>query len=295
MTYEEYIEKYGMDNPWEEGWEDLDEFQREKYKQGFTPYEGPGEDAQAIWDDLYEQFQSGGPIDWDKLQTTIEQAGMSPGIRDWFINQTRKLITGTGTDFAKEYGVGKKALDVQLDEAVRGVTEGMAARGLLDSSAMAAGVGGAMGGYSRSLADLMMWKGQAEEQSRQFDVGAGMNLGGMGLNWAGMDVANQMNLAQLMQTDWAQTQGLGMDLLGYDAQQQQAMNQYNLSQMMNWGWDPMTGMDVAMTFGPPLINAWAGGVFGGGGGGGGGATGGGIPPGVGASAEGHSPGAITFP
>ena len=104
----------------------------------------------------------------------------------------------------------------------------MSAQGLLDSSAMAAGVGGAVGGYSQSLADLMMWKGGAEEQSRQFDVGAGMNLAGVGLNWAGMDVGNQMNLAQLMEADWMNQGNLGMYLLGYDAGQQQMMNQYNL-------------------------------------------------------------------
>lgn len=274
--WEDFYEEYGGmlsgdPSPEEQAaWDSLGDWGKEHLKQGFAPFEGPGEDTQAIWDELYEQFQSGGPVDWESLQATLDKFEMSPGVRDWFIRQTRNLITGGGTDFAKEYGVGKRALDVQLGEATRGVMESMAARGLLDSSTTAWGVGGAMGGYTRGLADLMMWKGGAEEQSRQFNISAGMNLGSMGLNWAGMDIANEQNLAQLMMAGTAQNQGLGMNLLGYGAEQQNMMNQYNLGQMMNWGWDPTTGLDVAMAFGPPILNAWAGGMFGGGGGGGGG-------------------------
>jgi hypothetical protein len=124
-------------------------------------------------------------------------------------------------DFAEEYGLAEEELG-------RKFAEQFSARGLLDSSAHAAAMGG-------GLANLMLQRTAMEE-------GAWQNR--MGL--AGGFLGQGMTFADFLNTQYLQDLGLGAQAIGYlggERGQQDVFNlqRYGISPNIN---DPLTGMDV---------------------------------------------------
>jgi len=248
---EQYIQQYGNSPPphnappeQQAAWNNLSNADKDHVKTGAPVWGGMTPEQQQIAKGIWEDIQAGSPVDTEALSSLIGEAAMTPAIRDWFMKTVPSLLTGKGEGFAKEYGVGRKALDVQLMEAERKLAEQFAARGLLDSSAHAAAVGGAAGGYSQALANLMMQRAHLQESSRQFDVGTGLRLGGLGLGWQQQDVANQFGLANFLNAQYLQSIGLESQALDYLTQQQMSQNQFNLANVGNLQYDPTTGLEV---------------------------------------------------
>lgn len=265
MTFEEYYAKYGYqrDQP---GWETLSDTDKDMIKDKVPIYQGPGQQEQQMAQDWWSQAQAGPDIDiWKGLS---EVFGYKPGaIKQFAMGKFRELLEKP--DFAKEYGLGKKALTQQLMEAERGLASKFAARGLLDSSAHAQAVGGAMGGYTQGLANLMLGKAGMEEQARQSRFGQAMGMVGQGLTFA-----------DFLNAQYLQGMGLEAQAINYLAGERGQQNLFNLQRYgMNPNPNnPLTGADVipgiagiglqaAQMFSPTPFNFnWNAGGGGGGGG-----------------------------
>ena len=263
MTFEEYHAKYGYqrDQP---GWDTLSDTDKDAIKDKVPLYQGPGEQEQGMAEDWWAQAQAGPDTNiWKGLS---EAFGFKPGaIKQFAMSRFRELLQKP--DFAKEYGLGKKALDQQLAEAERGMAGKFAARGLLDSSAHAQAVGGAMGGYTQSLASLMLGKAGMEEQARGTRFNQAMGMASTGLNFA-----------DFLNSQYLQSMGLGAQAINYLQGERGQQNQFNLQRYgMNPNPNnPLTGADVIpgiigtglqvaqMAGGNPFSFDWAGGGGGGG-------------------------------
>ena len=270
-----YVGKYGMqpvperDSPdwtqeWQDDWDAGPDNPKQQIKDLIPDYQGPGSDEQTLTD-AFHAARQGGP-DTNIWKGLGEMFGVKPGaLKKWGMDLLGGLTKGT--DFSEEYGVGKDALNQQLRDTERGMYDRGAARGLLDSSATQAQLGGARGGYANALAGLMQWKGQAEEQSRQFNLSSLGTLGGYG-----------MNFGQFLNSQYMQDMGLRAQEINYLANERSNENNFGLQKSGIWGsWNPTTLGDV----GPGLLQLagtiasggmpmpdfgdWSGGTTGGGG------------------------------
>ena len=255
MTSEEYYKKYGYQsspqNPEQQAdWDSLSNTSKEDIKQNRPFYEGPGQTEQGLGQDWLADLE-GGP-DTNIWKGLSEAFGFKPGAIKSFVMQKFSDLMKT-PDFAKEYGLGKKALNQQLMEAERGMASKFAARGLLDSSAHAQAVGGAMGGYSQGLANLMLGKAGMEEQAYQART-----------NIAGNMMTQGLNFADFLNTQYLQKMGLGAEAINYLQQNRAQENQfnmqrYNINPNPN---DPMTTMEGILSganVAGSLFSAFAGG------------------------------------
>lgn len=192
-----------------------------------------------------------------------EMLGFKPGaIKGFTMKKFRELMERP--DFRKEYDLSKKALTQQLMETERGMAGQFASRGLLDSSAHAAAVGGAMGGYSQSLANLMLGRAGMEEQAYQGRLGMAGQMAGQG-----------MNFAQFLNQQHMQEMGLSAQAIQFLSGERERergfeLQRYAINPNLN---DPFTFQDWgpgAIGLATSLATGGYGGVpsFGGGGGGG---------------------------
>ena len=255
MTREEYHAKYGYDTdpktPEQQAdWDSLTDSQKDLHKDQAPIYQGPGAQEQGLTRDWWQQYQAGPDTNiWKGLSKML---GMQPGaIKQFAMGKFRELMRRP--DFAKEYDLSKKALNQQLMDAERGMAGKFAARGLLDSSAHAQAVGGAMGGYSQSLADLMMGKAGMEESAYQNRM-----------NIAGNYMTQGMNFADFLNTQYLQKMGLGAEAINYLATNRAQENQFNLQR---YGINPnpndpittMEGLGMGLNIGGALYSAITGG------------------------------------
>ena len=219
MTSEEYYKIYGYDTkpktPEQQAhWDSLSDPNKEDLKQHRPFYVGPGEQEQGMTEDWWNEFQQGPQTNiWEGLS---EAFGFKPGAIKNFVMQKFGDLMKT-PDFAKEYDLGKKALNQQLAEAERGMASKFAARGLLDSSAHAQAVGGAMGGYTQGLANLMLGKAGMEESARSNRFNQGMGMASQGLNFA-----------DFLNSQYLQKMGLGAEAINYLQQQRGQENAFNM-------------------------------------------------------------------
>ena len=260
---EEYIKKHGnqpvpekYDPKWTPEWQDdwnlLNATDRGAIKNYMPDWQGPGAQEQGATADWWKNFQEGPDTNiWKGLSKML---GIDPGaIKQFTMGKFRELMERP--DFAKEYGLSKAALNQQLMDAERGMASKFAARGLLDSSAHAQAVGGAMGGYSQSLADLMMGKAGMEQSAYENQ----MNIAG---NWG----AQAGNFANFLNLQYMQKLGLGAEAVNYLAGNRAQENQFNLQR---YGInpnpnDPITTMEGALGLGNMAAGIWSA-IAGGGG------------------------------
>jgi len=258
---EEYIKKHGnqpvpekYDPKWTPEWQDdwnlLNATDRGAIKDYMPDYQGPGAQEQGATADWWKNFQEGPNTNiWQGLSKML---GIEPGaIKAFTMGKFRELMERP--DFAKEYGLSKAALNQQLMEAERGMAGKFAARGLLDSSAHAQAVGGAMGGYSQSLADLMMGKAGMEESARSNRFNQAMGMAGQG-----------MNFADFLNTQYLQKMGLGAEAIAYLQGNRNTENQFNLQRYAinpnpNDPITTMEGIGMGLNAGGALYSAIAGG------------------------------------
>ena len=268
MTAEEYHQKYGYERDMP-GWDEMSDTDKGLIKNQYPFYQDPGQQEQGMTQDWWNQYQAGPDINiWRGLS---EVFGFKPGaIKQFAVGKLRELMTRP--DFAKEYGLGKKALTQQLMEAERGLAGKFAARGLLDSSAHAQAVGGAMGGYTQGLANLMLGKAGMEQTAYENQM-----------NIAGNYATQGLNFADFLNTQYLQEMGLGAEAINYMQQNRAQENAFN---MQRYGINPnpnnpITGLEAGLGIGNTLASMYAAGAGGGGynfdwggsgGGGGGGQT-----------------------
>ncbi|GAH35687.1 unnamed protein product, partial [marine sediment metagenome] len=148
----------------------------------------------------------------------------------------------------------KKALHQQLMQEERGLAGKFAARGLLDSSAHAQAVGGAMGGYTQGLANLMLGKAGMQEQARTTRFNQGMGMVGQG-----------MKFADFLNTQYLQDLGLGAQAISYLAGERGQENQFN---MQRYGVNPNPNNPITGLEGVTMIGNTLASMYGAGGGGG---------------------------
>jgi hypothetical protein len=270
MTFEEYHAQYGYERD-QPGWDTLSDEDKDAIKDKVPLYQGPGETEQGLAEDWLADLEGGPDTNiWQGLSKTF---GFSPGaIKKFVMGKFGELMQTP--DFAKEYGLSRKALDQQLMEAERGIAGKFAARGLLDSSAHAQAVGGAMGGYTQGLAGLMLGKAGMEESARSDRFNQGMGMASQGLNFA-----------DFLNTQFLQKMGLGAEAINYLQQNRAQENAFN---MQRYAINPnpndpittMEGIGMGANIGAGIYSAIAGGGgynFDWTGGGGGGPANTGIP------------------
>jgi len=248
MSAKEYYEKYGYQRN-QPGWEDLTNTDKDLIKDQYPFYKGPGGREQDVAQDIWDRINQGPDVNiWRGLS---ERLGIKPGaIKQFAMGKFGELMKRP--DFAKEYGLSKKALQQQLMDEERTMAGQFASRGLLDSSAHAAAVGGAMGGFSQSLADLMLGRAQMEEGAYQNRLGIAGGFLGQGLNFA--DTLNAQYLQDI---------GLRGEALNYLSSNRAQRNQFNLQR---YGINP--NPNDPFTFGdalPGLVQIGAAAASGGGG------------------------------
>ena len=253
---QKYIKKHGnqpvpeKNSPswtpeWQADWDVLLALDRTLIKKQYpdeSPISGQEQGATADW---WKNYQEGPDTNiWKGLSKML---GMPAGaIKSFTMGKFHELMERP--DFAKEYGLSKAALNQQLMEAERGMAGKFAARGLLDSSAHAQAVGGAMGGYSQSLADLMMGKAGMEESAYQNRT-----------NIAGNIMTQGMNFADFLNTQYMQKMGLGAEAINY---LQQNRFQSDAFKLQRYGIDPdpynpMTTGEGALSIGTGLASIYA--------------------------------------
>lgn len=260
---EEYYDKYGYD-PWgPEGseqrkeWEALNEFNQEEIKQKSPFYQGMSEEQRGIFDDMMASIEAGSPVDTAQIEQMAEAGMMSPAARNWFYKNVPDMLTGANVPgVGKLFRKGKGALDVALKGQVQDIYSDAARRGVLTSSSTAAGVGGAIGGYSGSLADLMNYAMTMRETMKQGEYGRGMGLANLGMGWQQQDLQNQMGIADMLNNLYQQNIQNQGGALDYLTQQQMMENQFNMEAGNQWGWDPMTGGDVIFPAIGAGLSAW---------------------------------------
>ena len=263
MTSEEYYDLYGYE-PWgAEGseqrtdWEGLSDFQKEEIKQKSPFYQGMSEEQRGIFDNMMADIEAGSPVDTAQIEQMAAAGKMSPAVRNWFYKNVPDMLTGANVPgVGKLYKGGKRALDVALKGQVQDIYSDAARRGVLSSSSTAAGVGGAVGGYSGSLADLKNYAMTMREQMKQNEYGRGMGLANLGMGWQQQDLQNQMGIADMLQNLYQQNIQNQGGALDYLTQQQMAENQFNLQSGEQWGWDPMTTQETIFPAIGAGISAW---------------------------------------
>lgn len=242
---------------------------REKVKQNIPFYKGMSDEQRDIFDSIWDAIETGTPVDPSKLQGMIDKAKMPPAVRKWFYDTAGPLLSGEGVpDYQDVYKQQKGALDVSLNEQVRGIQERFARQGIPRSSAMASGVGGAVGGYSQSLADMMTDIARMQETAKMNAFTRGMGLAEIGLNWQQQDISNESAMANFLNSLYLQDIGLQSDALDYLTQQQIMEQNVNVQAGQQWGWETTSALDYVgeaielglAAFGAPSFD------FGGGGG-----------------------------
>jgi len=242
MTSKEYYDKYGYQsspqNPAQQAdWDSLSNTSKEDIKQNRPFYQGPGEQEQGMAQDWWDKVGAGPDTNiWEGMS---EMLGIKPGaIKAFAMKKFGELMQTP--DFAKEYGIGKQALHQQLMDEERSLAGKFASRGLLDSSAHAQAVGGAMGGYTQGLSSLMLGKAGMQEQARATRFNQGMGMVGQG-----------MKFADFLNTQYLQELGLGAQAISYLAGERGQENQFN---MQRYGVNPnpnnpVTGLEGALMIG----------------------------------------------
>ena len=249
---ENYIEQWGNDPPpadappeQKAAWGNLPDPAKNRIKQGVPSFQGMSPEQQAIAEGIWEKIQAGSPVDVDEIERLVESAKMPPGVKKWFYDTIEPMLTGANVPgVGKLFRRGKKALDVALGERVQDIYAGGARRGVLASGSSAAGVGGAIGAYSGSLADLMNYAFTQQQQMKQAEFGRGMTLAGFGRGWQQQDIAAEMSMAEMMNQLYTQQIGLEAGALDYLTQQQFAENQFALGTAGMAPYQPITGQEL---------------------------------------------------
>ncbi len=200
MTAEEYYRQYGYqrDQP---GWDELSDPDKEMIKQHVPFKDLPSAEEERLRAEHLAEMEAGPDTNiWRGLS---EMLGFKPGaIKKFMMGKYMELMERP--DFAKEYGLSKKALKQQLMETEQGLAGTFASRGLLDSSAHAAAVGGAVGGYMQSFADLMLGRAEMEQGAyeRQMLLAGGMETRGA-------------DFAQFLNKQYIQSLGLSAEAIQF--------------------------------------------------------------------------------
>lgn len=249
----DYATKWGNEPPGPDAtqeqrddWETLPDIAKDAVKNLVPIFTELSEEQQDLFNNILNDIEAGSPVDTERLSKLVGEANITPQVRNFFFNQVGALLSGRDVpDFQEVFRAEKRALGVSLDEQVQQIQNQAARRGVLGSSSTAAAVGGAIGGFSQSIASLLGDVAQRQEQARSTRFRQGLNLAGLGLDIQQQGVSNEFQLAQLQNQLFLQDIGLQSGALDFLTNQQMLENQFNLG-VGGFPHDPLTTQEVIL-------------------------------------------------
>ena len=237
-------------------WENLPDPAKGAIKNLVPIFQGLSEEQQDAFNNIVADIEAGSPADIEGLAKIIEDANITPQVKKFFFDTVGALLTGKNIPaFEKVFAEQKKALDVELGQQVRGITDEAARRGVLGSSSTAAGIGGAIGGYSQSIASLMSDIADRQQRARATQRTQGIQLGRLGFDIQQAGIENRFELEEFQNQLYLENIALQSGALDFQTNQQIMENNFNLGVGTQFGWDPTLGSEFIIPAAGTIVSA----------------------------------------
>lgn len=228
----------GWTQEWQDDWDALTNRDKTFVKQERPIYQPPGAREEGLTEDWYGKARAGPDLNiWKGLSEILGIPGRD--IKRHFIKMYTELTERP--DFGEEYGLRTEDLE-------RSLSGSFAARGMLDSSAMASALG-------TGTAGLMKERAMMEETAWMNRLGRARGLRGEGFGFA-----------EFLNKQFLQDLGLDAKAIAYLSGERERQN---LFELQRYGidpnpYDPMTTMEGALGIGTGLAGIYSAAAGGGG-------------------------------